>query len=203
MPCLITYNSTATNSHTQRSKWKIRGEGTPFSAWAPSREGRAHQMLTRVNFWRHHLPFFFSIRTCVLLMIRYSKHIQCHRRPSSSNTTKFTMKCNAGSLIYISWSGERCTAGRGHAHYCSRAKPLHSTRSQQRWSWRSPSLHLISSSALGVGGYCILMANRCLCSLQYRPHMPPRGGAAVVATDSSEQSREITAMAERENQIAV
>jgi len=33
--------------------------------------------------------------------------------------------------------------------------------------------------------------------------MPPRGGAAVVATDSSEQSREITAMAERENQIAV
>jgi len=29
-----------------------------------------------------YLPFFFQICTCVLLMIRYSKHIQCQRRPS-------------------------------------------------------------------------------------------------------------------------
>ena len=29
---------------TQWLQWKIRGEGTPFSAWAPSCEGRAHQM---------------------------------------------------------------------------------------------------------------------------------------------------------------
>ena len=38
-----------------------------------------------------------------------------------SNTTKFTMKRKAGSLIYINWSGGRCTAGRGRGHYCSRA----------------------------------------------------------------------------------
>ena len=29
-----------------------------------------------------YLPFFFQICTCVLLTIRYSKHIQCQRRPS-------------------------------------------------------------------------------------------------------------------------
>jgi len=29
-----------------------------------------------------YLPFFFQICTCVLLMITYSKHIQCQRRPS-------------------------------------------------------------------------------------------------------------------------
>ena len=40
-----------------------------------------------------------------------------------SNTTKFTMKRKAGSLIYINWSGGRCTAGRGRGHYCSRTKP--------------------------------------------------------------------------------
>ena len=28
-----------------------------------------------------YLPFFFPIYTCVILMIRYSKHTQCHRRP--------------------------------------------------------------------------------------------------------------------------
>jgi len=46
-----------------------------------------------------------------------------------NHTTNFTMKRNAGSLIYINWTGGRCTAGRGrgHAHYCSRAKPLNST----------------------------------------------------------------------------
>jgi len=55
-----------------------------------------------------------------------------------SHTTKFTMKRKAGSLIYINWSGGRCTAGRGH--YCSRAK-----------SATPPPLHLISSSALRVG----------------------------------------------------
>ena len=31
------------------------------------------------------------------------------------------MKRKAGSLIYINWSGGRCTAGRGRGHYCSRA----------------------------------------------------------------------------------
>jgi len=49
------------------------------------------------------------------------------------NTTKFTMKRKAGSLIYINWSGGRCTAGR----------PLQS-RQQVRHST------LIPSSALCV-----------------------------------------------------
>ena len=35
--------------HGQWLKWKIWDEGTPFSAWAPSNEGRAHQMLMLVN----------------------------------------------------------------------------------------------------------------------------------------------------------
>ena len=84
------------------------------------------------------------------------------------------MKRKAESMIYINWnnwSGGRCTAGATTAVVPS--PPLHAARSQ--------SLHLISISALGVGGYCIWMANRCLCSLQYRPHMPPRGKAAVIA----------------------
>jgi len=36
-----------------------------------------------------------------------------------NHTTNFTMKRNAGSLLYINWSGGRCTAGRGHC--CSSA----------------------------------------------------------------------------------
>ena len=36
-----------------------------------------------------------------------------------NHTTSFTMKRNAGSLLYINWSGGRCTAGRGHC--CSSA----------------------------------------------------------------------------------
>ena len=38
---------------------------------------------------------------------------------NSNHTTNFTMKHNAGSLLYINWSGGRCTAGRGHC--CSSA----------------------------------------------------------------------------------
>jgi len=58
-------------------------------------------------------------------------------------------------------------AGAGATTAVVPSPPLHAAR--------SPSLHLISSSVLGVGGYCILIANRCLCSLQYRPQMSPSG----------------------------
>ena len=74
------------------------------------------------------------------------------------------MKRKAESLIYINgsnWSGGRCTAGATTAVVPS--PPLHAAR--------SPSRHLISSSALGVGGYCILMANRCLAAVS-APHAP-------------------------------
>jgi len=54
------------------SKWKIWGERTPFSAWAPSHEGRAHLMLTRMNI-RCHSCLSFS--QTVLLTIRRSKHV--------------------------------------------------------------------------------------------------------------------------------
>jgi len=48
----------------------------------PSHEGRAHQMLMRVNVRCHICLSFFSICTCVLLTMRHSKHVQCHRRHS-------------------------------------------------------------------------------------------------------------------------
>ena len=42
---------------------------------APSHEGRAHQMLMQVNnYSMPYLPFLLSICTCVLLVVRYSKH---------------------------------------------------------------------------------------------------------------------------------
>jgi len=49
----------------------FQGEGTPFSAWAPSHVGRAYKMLMRLNI-RCHLPFFFSICTDQYLVNTYS-----------------------------------------------------------------------------------------------------------------------------------
>jgi len=44
-----------TRWYTQLLKWNTWSEGNPLSAWAPSHEGRAHQMLMLVNI-RCHLP---------------------------------------------------------------------------------------------------------------------------------------------------
>jgi len=62
---------------TQRLKWKIWGEGTPFSACPASHESRAHRMQVRVNIRCHICLSFFSICTCVLLMIMIL-HRCCH-----------------------------------------------------------------------------------------------------------------------------
>ena len=59
---LYWYFSTFTNHWPQWLKWKIWGEGTPFSVRQhghPSHEGRAHQMLMWVNI-RRHICLYFS-----------------------------------------------------------------------------------------------------------------------------------------------
>ena len=55
--------------------------GPEISAWAPSHEGRTYQMRCMWIFDAI-LACFFSTCTCVLLMITYSKHTQCHKRSS-------------------------------------------------------------------------------------------------------------------------
>ena len=55
--------------------------GPEISAWAPSHEGRTYQMRCTWIFDAI-LACFFSTCTCVLLMITYSKHTQCHKRSS-------------------------------------------------------------------------------------------------------------------------
>jgi len=54
-------------AHTtnQWLKWKISAERTPLSAWAcPSHEGRAHQMLMRVNIRCYIRLSITTLRTC-------------------------------------------------------------------------------------------------------------------------------------------
>jgi len=51
---------------TQWLKWKIWGEGTPLSPWAPCHEGRAHQMLTRVYIWCHICLSFLNRYLCFI-----------------------------------------------------------------------------------------------------------------------------------------
>jgi len=41
------------------AKVEIRGEGSPFSAWACSHDGRAHQMLMGVNIFDATVAFLF------------------------------------------------------------------------------------------------------------------------------------------------
>ena len=67
-----------------------------------------------------------------------SRHRLKTPRPSENNhhTTNFTMKRNAGSLIYINWSGGRCPPG----HYYSRANKSATKLSVVRRDARLPQM---------------------------------------------------------------
>jgi len=64
--------------------WKIWDEETPFSAWAPSNEGRAHQMLMRVNI-RCRICLSFS--QSVGLLVFYHHQLVCTDVVTWSYTT--------------------------------------------------------------------------------------------------------------------
>jgi len=71
---LYWYFSTFTNHWPQWLKWKIWGEGTPIfsvAAWAPQPWGQGPSDADVSEYSTPYLPLFFSICTCVLLMINY------------------------------------------------------------------------------------------------------------------------------------